>query len=49
MTTHAELVASPLVAAHAPLLAQATATVGDRQVRHLARVLTARAVTAAAG
>jgi aerobic carbon-monoxide dehydrogenase medium subunit len=34
MTTHAEVMASPLVAEHAPLLAQATAQVGDRQVRH---------------
>jgi carbon-monoxide dehydrogenase medium subunit len=34
MTTHAELVASPDVAESAPLLAQAAATVGDRQVRH---------------
>jgi carbon-monoxide dehydrogenase medium subunit len=34
MTTHAELVGSPLVAQAAPLLAQAAATVGDRQVRH---------------
>jgi carbon-monoxide dehydrogenase medium subunit len=35
MTTHADVLADPLVAAHAPLLAQAAATVGDRQVRHL--------------
>jgi carbon-monoxide dehydrogenase medium subunit len=34
MTTHAEVAASPLVAQYAPLLAQATAQVGDRQVRH---------------
>src|SRR5690606_10048371 len=34
MTTHAEVVSSPLVAESAPLLAQAAATVGDRQVRH---------------
>src|SRR5690606_18618524 len=34
MTTHAEVVGSPLVADSAPLLAQAAATVGDRQVRH---------------
>jgi carbon-monoxide dehydrogenase medium subunit len=35
MTTHASVLADPLVARHAPLLAQATATVADRQVRHL--------------
>ena len=35
MTTHDEVIKNPLVNAHAPLLAQATATVGDRQVRHL--------------
>jgi carbon-monoxide dehydrogenase medium subunit len=35
MTTHDEVLHDPLVAAHAPLLAQAAATVGDRQVRHL--------------
>jgi carbon-monoxide dehydrogenase medium subunit len=35
MTTHASVLADPLVAEHAPLLAQATATVADRQVRHL--------------
>jgi carbon-monoxide dehydrogenase medium subunit len=34
MTTHAEVVSSPQVATAAPLLAQAAATVGDRQVRH---------------
>jgi carbon-monoxide dehydrogenase medium subunit len=34
MTTHAEVMASPLVVEHAPLLAQATAQVGDRQIRH---------------
>jgi carbon-monoxide dehydrogenase medium subunit len=34
MTRHAAILADPLVAAHAPLLAQATATVADRQVRH---------------
>ncbi len=34
MTTHAELAASPLLAQQAALLAQAAATVGDRQVRH---------------
>jgi len=35
MTTHATVLGDPLVAQHAPLLAQATATVADRQVRHL--------------
>src|SRR5918993_5504946 len=34
MTTHASVLASPLVASHAPLLVSATATVADRQVRH---------------
>jgi carbon-monoxide dehydrogenase medium subunit len=34
LTTHATVLADPLVARHAPLLAQATATVADRQVRH---------------
>jgi carbon-monoxide dehydrogenase medium subunit len=34
MTTHAEVVASPIVAAECPLLAAVAATVGDRQVRH---------------
>lgn len=34
MTTHATVLADPLVARYAPLLAQATATVADRQVRH---------------
>jgi carbon-monoxide dehydrogenase medium subunit len=34
MTTHAEVASSPVVASAAPLLAQAAATVGDRQVRH---------------
>jgi carbon-monoxide dehydrogenase medium subunit len=34
MTTHAELAGSPLVVGLAPLLAQAAAKVGDRQVRH---------------
>src|SRR5439155_12012956 len=33
-TTHAEVLADPLVAEHAPLVAKATATVADRQVRH---------------
>ena len=35
MTTHDEVLHDPLIAMHAPLLAQAAATVGDRQVRHL--------------
>jgi carbon-monoxide dehydrogenase medium subunit len=35
MTTHDEVMRDPLVASHAPLLAQATATVADRQVRHI--------------
>jgi len=35
MTTHATVAAHPLVAEHAPLLAQAAAGIGDRQVRHL--------------
>ena len=35
MTTHATVLRDPLVAWYAPLLAQATATVADRQVRHL--------------
>lgn len=34
MTTHAEVIRHPLIGRHAPLLAQATATVADRQVRH---------------
>lgn len=34
MTTHAEVATSSLVAQSAPLLAQAAATIGDRQVRH---------------
>ncbi|GAA2638691.1 xanthine dehydrogenase family protein subunit M [Dactylosporangium fulvum] len=34
MTTHAEVASSPLVRQHAPLLAGAAGTVGDRQVRH---------------
>lgn len=32
--THAEVAASPVVRAEAPLLAMAAATIGDRQVRH---------------
>jgi carbon-monoxide dehydrogenase medium subunit len=35
MTTHDEVLRDPLVARHAPLLAQAAATVGDPQVRHV--------------
>jgi aerobic carbon-monoxide dehydrogenase medium subunit len=35
MTTHDEVLHDPLVARHAPLLAQAAGTVGDPQVRHL--------------
>ncbi|HEU5271829.1 MAG TPA: xanthine dehydrogenase family protein subunit M [Jatrophihabitans sp.] len=35
MTTHDAVLHDPLVAEHAPLLAQATRTVADRQVRHL--------------
>lgn len=35
MTTHDEVLRDPLVMAHAPLIAQATTTVADRQVRHL--------------
>jgi carbon-monoxide dehydrogenase medium subunit len=35
MTTHDEVMHDPLVIAHAPLLAQASAMIGDRQVRHL--------------
>jgi aerobic carbon-monoxide dehydrogenase medium subunit len=35
MTSHDEVMNHPLVTQHAPLLAQATGTVGDRQVRHL--------------
>jgi carbon-monoxide dehydrogenase medium subunit len=33
-TTHAEVLADPLVQKHAPLVSLATATVADRQVRH---------------
>jgi len=33
-TTHAEVLADPLVQKHAPLVVLATATVADRQVRH---------------
>jgi carbon-monoxide dehydrogenase medium subunit len=38
MTRHADILRDPLVRRHAPLLAQATATVADRQVRHLGTV-----------
>ncbi len=38
MTTHATVLRDPLVARYAPLLAQATATVADRQVRHLGTI-----------
>ncbi len=34
MTTHAEVLADPLVRQFAPLIAEATETVADRQVRH---------------
>ena len=34
MTTHSDILADPLVAQYAPLVAQATETVADRQVRH---------------
>jgi carbon-monoxide dehydrogenase medium subunit len=34
MTTHHEVMNNPLVTEHAPLIAQATATVADPQVRH---------------
>jgi carbon-monoxide dehydrogenase medium subunit len=37
-TRHADLLRDPLVAEHAPLLAQAAAVVGDRQVRHLGTI-----------
>jgi carbon-monoxide dehydrogenase medium subunit len=33
-TTHHEVLTDPLIRAHAPLVAEATATVADRQVRH---------------
>lgn len=35
MTTHDEVTKHPLVREHAPLIAQAAETVGDRQIRHL--------------
>jgi carbon-monoxide dehydrogenase medium subunit len=38
MTTHASVLADSLIARHAPLLAQATATVADRQVRNLGTI-----------
>ncbi|HEV2887414.1 MAG TPA: xanthine dehydrogenase family protein subunit M [Jatrophihabitans sp.] len=34
MTTHADIISDELVKQHAPLIAQATETVADRQVRH---------------
>ncbi|RZU33636.1 FAD binding domain-containing protein [Blastococcus saxobsidens] len=34
MTTHSDVLSDPLIAEHAPLVAEATATVADRQVRH---------------
>ncbi|MDT0274527.1 FAD binding domain-containing protein [Blastococcus goldschmidtiae] len=34
MTTHSDVVADPLIQQHAPLIAEATETVADRQVRH---------------
>ncbi|MGY1986310.1 FAD binding domain-containing protein [Blastococcus sp. SYSU DS0669] len=34
MTTHSDVLADPLIGQHAPLIAEATATVADRQVRH---------------
>jgi carbon-monoxide dehydrogenase medium subunit len=34
MTTHSDILSDPLVEEHAPLIAAATATVADRQVRH---------------
>jgi aerobic carbon-monoxide dehydrogenase medium subunit len=34
MTTHADVLADPLIRRHAPLIAEATETVVDRQVRH---------------
>jgi aerobic carbon-monoxide dehydrogenase medium subunit len=38
MTRHADILRDPLVRQYAPLLAQATATVADRQVRHLGTI-----------
>ncbi|WP_347058474.1 xanthine dehydrogenase family protein subunit M [Blastococcus sp. HT6-30] len=34
MTTHSDVLADPLIRRYAPLVAEATATVADRQVRH---------------
>jgi carbon-monoxide dehydrogenase medium subunit len=34
MTTHADVLSDPVIARHAPLIAEATETVADRQVRH---------------
>ncbi|HEY2674620.1 MAG TPA: xanthine dehydrogenase family protein subunit M [Rugosimonospora sp.] len=38
MTRHADVLANPLVERYVPLLARATATVADRQVRHLGTI-----------
>jgi aerobic carbon-monoxide dehydrogenase medium subunit len=34
MTTHSDVISDPLIAQYAPLIAEATETVADRQVRH---------------
>src|SRR5215207_7416668 len=34
MTTHSDVIADPLIKQYAPLIAEATETVADRQVRH---------------
>src|SRR4029453_15245805 len=34
MTTHSDVIADPLIKRYAPLIAEATETVADRQVRH---------------
>ena len=34
MTTHSDVLSDPLIKQHAPLIAEATETVADRQVRH---------------
>ncbi len=34
MTTHSDVISDPLIARYAPLIAEATETVADRQVRH---------------
>jgi carbon-monoxide dehydrogenase medium subunit len=49
MTTHATVLADPRVREHAPLLAAATATVADRQVRHRGTIGGAMAHADAAG